>query len=465
VAEENGQKPDSWQQTLQAQLPELGDDIELAISTLKKLQRVTGSGSKILTRGASQDVPQIELRSDDIGATLDAAGSPISQTIIGEPAAAVLDARAASHPSGDAALDGRAASHPSGDAVPASPKKKARALAAGETFGRYQITRRLGEGAMGAVYLAYDPSLQRYVAIKTPFVGTDPGVVKGFYREARSAAQVRSPYVCPIYEVDSVGGVLFLSMAFIEGQPLSKWIHGDTHRTLDDVAWMFFKIASGVQKAHAQGVIHRDLKPDNVMVDTDGEPVIMDFGLARRLDDEIRLTAAGEISGTPAYMSPEQVRGNPDEIGPQSDVYSLGVVLYEMLTGTVPFQGQLMSVLHKVVNEAPAPPSSVQPALPAGAPLEQICLKMMAKSKSERYESMTAVLDDVQAVLRQIGAPDQSSGSNGEPLLKSLWNRSRKALATLAGFRSQPPPLSATPDGGVAGHPSRAATRFRENGG
>jgi serine/threonine protein kinase len=411
VAEQNEQQPDAWQQTLHTQLPELEDDIELAINTLKKLQRVTGSGSKIISRGA----PQLDLRSEAAGSTIDTSVPDTSQTIIGDPAA---DAPAGA--------------------------KKARTLAAGETFGRYQIARRLGEGAMGAVYLAYDPQLERYVAIKTPFVGSDPAVIKGFYREARSAAQVRSPYVCPIYEVDSVGGVLFLSMAFIEGQPLSKWIHGDEPHTLDDVAWMFYKIASGVQRAHAQGVIHRDLKPDNVMVDTDGEPVIMDFGLARRLDDEIRLTAQGEISGTPAYMSPEQVRGNPDEIGPQSDVYSLGVVLYEMLTGGVPFQGQLMSVLHKVVNEEPQPPSAVQPALPAGAPIEQICLKMMAKGQAERYESMTAVLDDVQLVLRQFASPDAPSTANKEPLLKSFWKRSRNALATLAGFRTQAPPLSAT---------------------
>lgn len=419
MAEPNEQQPVAWQQTLQAHLPEFEGDLALAINTLKKLQRITGSGSKI----ATNEPVRIDLRSE-ADATIDTSGPVMGQTMIGDPAAA----------------------------SPADPKK-VRVLAAGETFGRYQIARQLGQGAMGAVYLAYDPQLERYVALKTPFVGTDPAVVKGFYREARSAAQVRSPYVCPIYEVDSVGGVLFLSMAFIEGRPLSKWIHEDEPHTLEDIGWMFYKIASGVQKAHAQAVIHRDLKPDNIMVDSDGEPVIMDFGLARRLDDEVRLTTAGEISGTPAYMSPEQVRGNPDEIGPQSDIYSLGVVLYEMLTGNVPFQGQLMSILHKVVNEEPLPPSAVQPALPADSPIEQICLKMMVKNTSERYASMTDVLADVQLVLRQLAVPDAAMATNKEPLLKSFWKRSRKAFATLAGFSTPSPTLSGSQVGENGGQP------------
>ncbi len=365
------QSVDVLQQTLQNQLPELGGELEVAIKALRKVQRITG----ILPLDSSPAMTGLDLRTLANSETLDIS------------------------PSTDAGKgNGSAQAQPS-----SSPKSQM--MSSGQTFGRYQISRQLGQGAMGAVYLAYDPQLQRYVALKTPFLADKPIVAQRFYREARSAAQIRSPFVCPIYEVSNVAGSLYLTMAFIEGRPLSKWIHKDQPHTLDEVLSMFHKIATGMQKAHAHEVIHRDLKPENIMVDSDGEPIIMDFGLARRADDDDQLTIAGNITGTPAYMSPEQVRGQQDEIGPQSDVYSLGVVLYEMLTGTVPFRGSVVTVLARLLNEQPAPPSSVQPNLPPDSPIEKICLKMMAKNKSDRYTSMTEVLADIVPLLRQAPIP------------------------------------------------------------
>ena len=365
------QSVDVLQQTLQNQLPELGGELEVAIKALRKVQRITG----ILPLDSSPAMTGLDLRTLANSETLDIS------------------------PSTDAGKgNGSAQAQPS-----SSPKSQM--MSSGQTFGRYQISRQLGQGAMGAVYLAYDPQLQRYVALKTPFLADKPIVAQRFYREARSAAQIRSPFVCPIYEVSNVAGALYLTMAFIEGRPLSKWIHKDQPHTLDEVSSMFHKIATGMQKAHAHEVIHRDLKPENIMVDSDGEPIIMDFGLARRADDDDQLTIAGNITGTPAYMSPEQVRGQQDEIGPQSDVYSLGVVLYEMLTGTVPFRGSVVTVLARLLNEQPAPPSSVQPNLPPDSPIEKICLKMLAKNKSDRYGSMTEVLADVIPLFGQAPVP------------------------------------------------------------
>ncbi len=387
------------QQTIQNQLPELGGELEVAINALKRVQIITG----VLLEDSSPEIIGPDMRTSAFSATVDLTNAADADKL---PGANKLNGSALAKPS---------SSH------------KSRIMSSGQTFGRYQISRQLGQGAMGAVYLAYDPQLQRYVALKTPFLADKPAVVQRFYREARSAAQIRSPYVCPIYEVNCVAGKLYLTMAFIEGRPLAKWIRDDDPHSLDEVIEMFHKIASGMQKAHAQSVIHRDLKPDNIMVDSDGTPIIMDFGLARRVDDEDNMTVAGNILGTPAYMSPEQVRGNQDEIGPQSDVYSLGVVLYQMLTGVVPFRGPIVTILDKVMNEQPAPPSSVQLSLPTDSAIEQICLKMLAKNKSERYPGMSDVLADVVPLLRQTAntvRPPKASR------LSKIWKFFGRALTT-----------------------------------
>ena len=187
-------------------------------------------------------------------------------------------------------------------------------------------------------------------------------------------------------------------MAFIEGRPLTKAIVDGRLRTAAAIAGVMKKIAQGLQKAHEVGIIHRDLKPDNIMIDDEGEPIVMDFGLARRVDDDAQVTMSGVIIGTPAYMSPEQVEGDPRKIGPATDIYSLGVILYQMLTGRIPFKGSLTSILRQIGCELPPKPSTLNPDLGDDSALERICLKMLAKSPADRYASMAEVvraLDDM----------------------------------------------------------------------
>jgi serine/threonine protein kinase len=338
---------------IQSQHPGITNEIQGAINTLRKLQKITNSS------------------------VVDQAG----------PAAAP--------PNNNATIEHSSSEDGDADFVvhtPAAPAGGVPILAACESFGRYQIARQLGRGAMGAVYLAYDSQLQRYVALKTPFLGDNPLTVQRFYREARATAQLRSPFICPIYDVGQISGIYFISMAFIDGKSLGQVIADGQLRNLDRIAEIVKKIARGLQKAHDQGIIHRDLKPDNIMLDGDGEPIVMDFGLARRMDDEVQITMAGRILGTPAYMSPEQVEGNSKKIGPPTDIYSLGAVLYQMLTMRLPFQGSLTAVLRKVGSEEPPKPSSIAPEVIANSPLERICLKMMAKKISDRYASMADVV-------------------------------------------------------------------------
>jgi serine/threonine protein kinase len=291
----------------------------------------------------------------------------------------------------------------SGLAAATSPKnlfrQQAISLAAGEAFGRYQIVKMLGKGAMGAVFLAYDPALERHVAIKIPTVRDNPVALERFYIEARATATLRSPNICPVYDVAQINGVHYISMAFIDGEPLTRLIE-QSALELPRAAEIIIKTARGIQKAHERGVVHRDLKPDNIMIDSDGEPVVMDFGLAWRDDgQDARLTKNGSLLGTPAYMSPEQAMGKQDLIGPTTDIYSLGVVLYHMLTQKLPFEGSVVSVLKKIVDETPKPPSAHNPSL-SGEQIERICLKMMEKSPSRRYPCMG---DVAQAVEESMG--------------------------------------------------------------
>src|SRR5262249_15635325 len=212
-----------------------------------------------------------------------------------------------------------------------------------EQFGRYRILKLLGGGAMGRVYLAHDTQLDRRVALKIPYIRPDDGpeILTRFYREARSAATLRHPHICPVYDVGESDGTPYLTMAFIDGPTLGEVLRRQGPMKQADAARMVHKLAGALEEAHAHGVIHRDLKPSNVMIDKRGEPVVMDFGLALRTDQDARLTSPGSVLGTPAYMPPEQVKGDLKTMGPGCDIYSLGVILYELLTGHLPFRGTM----------------------------------------------------------------------------------------------------------------------------
>jgi len=284
-------------------------------------------------------------------------------------------------------------------------------------FGRYRIDKLLGQGAMGSVYLAFDTQLERPVALKVPkFAAQEsPDLIERFLREARSAAVLQHANICQVYDVGQIDGTYFITMAFIEGRPLTDFVDPQKPVSERQACLLIRKVASALDEAHRKGIIHRDLKPANVMVNQRGEPVVMDFGLARRLDrtGDVRATQDGTIMGSPAYMSPEQVRGEMAEIGPQTDIYSLGVTLYELLTGSLPFRGSLTAVLGQILADAPPPPSTLRAELnPA---LEAICLKMLAKSRGERFASMADVVQALTQVLQQTAGSDAAVTASQKP--------------------------------------------------
>lgn len=268
-------------------------------------------------------------------------------------------------------------------------------------FGRYRIEKELGAGGMGAVYLAHDTQLDRPVALKIPkFEGNESDeMLDRFYREARSAATLRHSNICPVFDVDQIEGTHFLTMAYLDGRPLEDYIKKAGSIPERTAASLIRKVALGLEQAHGAGVIHRDLKPANIMIDRQKEPVITDFGLARNVNagEESRVTKHNMIMGTPAYMSPEQVDGALD-LGPLSDLYSLGVILYELLTGCLPFDGPISVVLGGILYKEPPPPSEHRPDL--DPEIESICLKMMAKEPNERYAEAREVVDVLTSFLK-----------------------------------------------------------------
>jgi serine/threonine protein kinase len=265
-------------------------------------------------------------------------------------------------------------------------------------IGRYRIERLLGEGGMGAVYLAHDPQLDRPVALKVPRL-TGAAADARFAREARAAAALRHPNICPIYDVGESGGVKFLCLAYVRGEPLSRGIGPGRPLPIAEAVGIVRTLARALHEAHRQGIIHRDLKPANVMIDETGQPVVMDFGLAKPcLPLTTQLTAAGDMLGTPAYMSPEQIEGDVARMGPPCDIYALGVILYELLTGAVPFSGDLVSLAMQVVTDAPTPPSRRRPGLDPR--LDAICLTALAKLPDDRWPSMAAFADALDEVLQ-----------------------------------------------------------------
>jgi predicted Ser/Thr protein kinase len=281
-------------------------------------------------------------------------------------------------------------------------------------FGRYRILQALGKGGMGTVYLAVDTHIERQVALKTPHFTEDPTgeQMERFFREARSAGNLRHPNICPIYDFGQIDGKHFITMAYIEGRPLSAFIQPGKSQSERQILIVIRKLALALQAAHDKGIVHRDLKPGNIMVDTSGEPIIMDFGLARqtRREGDIRLTQTGNVIGTPAYMSPEQVEGDPEKIGPATDQYSLGVILYELLTSQLPFQGSIAAVMGQIVIKEPPHPRQLRPELDPR--IEAACLTMMAKTPSERFVSLKAVADELTTILK---SPASKPASKQKP--------------------------------------------------
>jgi len=268
---------------------------------------------------------------------------------------------------------------------------------------------------MGAVYLAEDTQLQRQVALKVPQTegAHSPEILERHYREARLSATLRNPHICPVYDVGEIDGMHYISMAYIEGEPLSKRIPENGWSSERQVLVLLRKLALAVQSAHDLGIIHRDLKPANIMLDRQREPVIMDFGLARQMHDNMaRLTQSGVIVGSPAYMSPEQLEGQPDKLTGAADQYSLGVVLYELLTGRIPFRGSISAVIGQIISQPAPSPRDVRPDLDPR--IAALCQRMLAKSPQERFASLKAVADEVARILKTPAKSDTPAVSTSQ---------------------------------------------------
>jgi hypothetical protein len=273
-----------------------------------------------------------------------------------------------------------------------------------EVFGRYRILRKLGAGGMGAVYLAEDTKLRRQVALKVPHFTSDTRgpVLERFRREARLAAGIDHPNLCAVYDVDEIDGIHFFTMEFVEGTLLSDQIVDGRPWPERSAVGLVRRVALAVGELHRRGIVHRDLKPANVMVRTSGEPVLMDFGLACALASESqRLTGTGEVLGTLAYMPLEQLEGDRQRLGPASDVYSLGMILYELLTGQLPFDGPPLAVVHQVGHKVPEPPSRLRPTV--AARLDAICLAALAKRPEDRFPDTAAFVAALDEFLQTPG--------------------------------------------------------------
>lgn len=262
-----------------------------------------------------------------------------------------------------------------------------------QRLGKYLLIRKLGHGGMGSVYQAWDPHLKRWVAIKILTVRLEGGEeLLRFQREAQTVAALQHPHIVDIYDVARDGDRHYLVMKFVEGKTLAGQVL-PPRRACE----LMIAVAQAVDYAHSQKVIHRDLKPQNIMVDTSGKPWVMDFGLAKHAE-AMNLTSPGTVVGTPSYMSPEQAAGNLRQIDPRSDVYSLGAILYEILTGKPPFQGaSAIETIKMVVNRPLTPPSQINPDVPRE--LEAIVLKAMEKDKSRRYPTALSFAHDLERYL------------------------------------------------------------------
>lgn len=287
----------------------------------------------------------------------------------------------------------------------------------GTTVSHYRILAKLGEGGMGVVYKAEDTRLERLVALKFLPEDAATGIARErFLREARAAAQVHHPNICPIHEIDEAEGRLFFAMALVEGSTVRQLL-ARRPLSVNEALDIAIQVLRGLQAAHSQGVIHRDIKSGNIAVDGEGNAAILDFGLALRSRD-CRVTAPGTSAGTPAYMSPEQAEGR--EVDCRTDVWSAGVVLYEMLTGQLPFRADTQpGVLFAIVHREPPPVATLRPEVPAA--VSQILDRALAKDPAQRYQTAAEMMADLRRIRESRSDVTRSMAISPPPPRSRRW--------------------------------------------
>jgi serine/threonine-protein kinase len=338
-----------------------------------------------------------------------------------------------------------------------------------QTLGRYRLLAELGRGAMGVVYRAEDPMLSRTVAIKTINMVADPAeraeYEKRFYQEAKAAGGLSHPNVVTIYDIGHAGDVVYMAMEYVEGTELRNLLNRgriDAAVAVDIVA----QVAEGLAYAHARGIVHRDVKPANIMVPRDGPAKIMDFGIARMRASDVK-TQTGMLLGSPKYMAPEQLLGG--QVDPRCDIFSLGVVLYEALTGAPPFSGaDITQVMYQIVHADPPPPSALNSRVPPM--LDLIAAKALAKDPAARYPDARELAADLRACRAQVAARTVAAEADDTIILAPVQADPNRTAASQT-LRIDPPPVAPPsrtapprPDGGVRLRISRrfdslAATR------
>ena len=324
-----------------------------------------------------------------------------------------------------------------------------------ETIGRYQIAGEVGKGAMGVVYKATDPNIGRTVAIKTLRIdihGSDNEEVLGrFKNEARAAGMMNHANIITIYDAGEQEGMFYIAMEYIEGQTLHSLLKQQKALPVDQATNIVRQVCSGLDYAHARGIIHRDIKPANIMIAGDGTVKIMDFGIAK--SGGTGMTSTGQVVGTPNYMSPEQVKGLP--LDGRTDLFSVGVVLYEMLTGTRPFVAEsVTAIIYKIVHENPPAPRDLMDGLHPG--LSAVVMKALAKAPEERFASGAEFSRAVQAYpwfKTEAAAPPMEIirfGENPAALASPVPPAAGRAAATQPAVKTEPssvsgPPVKPTP--------------------
>jgi eukaryotic-like serine/threonine-protein kinase len=294
----------------------------------------------------------------------------------------------------------------------------------------YEIVGELGRGGMGVVYKARQRGLNRWVALKMVLAGAHagPSQLARFHTEAEAVARLQHPNIVQIYDVGELDGLPYFSLEYIDGLSLDQKIHRQAQPPRE-ASHLVETLARAMHYAHENGIIHRDLKPANVLMTTDGKPKITDFGLAKRLEEDSSQTKSGTLMGTPSYMAPEQARGEIKEVGPLADVYSLGAMLYELLTGRPPFlASSAMDTIMQVTRDEAMAPTRIVPDTPRD--LETICMKCLQKESDKRYPSALALAEDLERF--QIGEPIQARPVGGVERLWR-WCRRNPRIALLTG--------------------------------